>query len=58
MLALYELENQKIFDQKANSKTCFLRLTLCQKQLNLQVDTLKKLQFSSEAFWLDFPDFL
>ena len=41
MFALYELENQNIFDQKANSKTCFLLLTLCQKQLSIQVDAFK-----------------
>ena len=41
MLALYELENPKIFAQKANFKTCFLLLTLCQKQLSVQVDAFK-----------------
>ena len=58
MFALYELENQNIFDQKANSKTCFLLLTLCQKQLSVQVDAFKKFQFNSEAYLLDSPDFL
>ena len=41
MLALYELENPKIFAQKANLETCFLLLTLCQKQLSVQVDASK-----------------
>jgi|TARA_Y100001947_G_C10309921_1_gene291185 hypothetical protein len=34
MLALYELENPKIFAQKANLETCFLLLTLCQQKLS------------------------
>ena len=41
MFALYELENQNIFDQKANSKSCFLLLTLCHKQLREQLDSFK-----------------
>ena len=41
MFKLYELENQNIPDQRANSKTLFLLLTLCQKQLSIQVDAFK-----------------
>ena len=41
MLALYELGNPKIFAQKANSKTCFMLLPLCQNQLSVQVDAFK-----------------
>ena len=41
MFGLYELENQNIFDQKANSKTCSLLLTLCQKRLSVKVDAFK-----------------
>ena len=53
MLALYELENPKIFAQKANPKKCFLLLTLCQKQLIVQVDAFKSSNSTQKHFgWI------